>query len=30
VRGYLAGTQRSPTIVQNYFHAEPVRYAAEP
>lgn len=28
VRGYLAGTQRSPTIVQSYFHAEPVRYAA--
>jgi transposase len=28
VRGYLAGTQRSPQIVQNYFHAESVRYAA--
>ncbi|MBI5866107.1 MAG: IS630 family transposase [Planctomycetes bacterium] len=28
VRGYLAGTQRSPQIVRNYFHAEPVRYAA--
>jgi transposase len=28
VRGYLAGTQRSPTLVQSYFHAEPVRYAA--
>jgi len=29
VRGYLAGTQRSPDIVRNYFHAESVRYAAE-
>lgn len=28
VRGYLAGTQRSPQIVRNYFHAESVRYAA--
>lgn len=28
VRGYLAGTQRAPQIVQSYFHAEPVRYAA--
>ena len=29
VRGYLSSTQRSPQIVRNYFHAEPVRYAAE-
>jgi transposase len=29
VRGYLAGTQRMPQIVQSYFLAEPVRYAAE-
>jgi transposase len=28
VRGYLRGTQRQGQIVQNYFHAEPVRYAA--
>lgn len=28
VRGYLRGTQRRPQIVRNYFHAEPVRYAA--
>jgi len=28
VRGYLRGTQRQPQIVRNYFHAEPVRYAA--
>lgn len=30
VRGYLRGTQRQSQIVRNYFHAEPVRYAAEP
>jgi transposase len=29
VRSYLRGTQKSPQIVRNYFHAEPVRYAAE-
>ena len=29
VRGYLRGTQRQSQIVRNYFHAEPVRYAAE-
>ena len=29
VRGYLRGTQRQPTLVARYFHAEPVRYAAE-
>lgn len=29
VRGYLRGTQRQPQIVQNYFQAEHVRYAAE-
>jgi transposase len=28
VRGYLRGTQRQPTLVARYFHAEPVRYAA--
>ena len=29
VRGYLRSTQRQPTLVSNYFHAEPVRYAAD-
>jgi transposase len=29
VRGYLRGTQKQPRIVQNYFQAEHVRYAAE-
>jgi transposase len=29
VHGYLSSTQRLPQIVRNYFHAEPVRYAAE-
>ncbi len=29
VRGYLRGTQRSTHIVQSYFHAEAVRYAAQ-
>lgn len=28
VRGYLRSTQRMPDIVQNYFNAKPVRYAA--
>ncbi|MGE0480346.1 MAG: transposase [Vicinamibacterales bacterium] len=28
VRGYLRGTQRQPAIVERYFHARPVRYAA--
>jgi transposase len=28
VRSYLWSTQRQPEIVQSYFHAEPVRYAA--
>lgn len=28
VRGYLRGTQRQPKLVERYFHAEPVRYAA--
>lgn len=28
VRGYLRGTQRQPSLVARYFHAEPVRYAA--
>ena len=28
VRSYLRSTQRQPEIVRNYFHAEPVRYAA--
>lgn len=29
VHGYLRGTQRRTDIVQSYFHAEPVRYAAQ-
>lgn len=29
VRGYLRSTQRQPALVANYFHAEPVRYAAD-
>lgn len=29
VRSYLRETQRNPTIVASYFHAESVRYAAE-
>jgi transposase len=28
VRGYLRGTQRQPRLVERYFHAQPVRYAA--
>lgn len=28
IRSYLRSTQRQPAIVRNYFHAEPVRYAA--
>ena len=28
VRSYLWSTQRRPDIVQNYFQAKPVRYAA--
>ncbi len=28
VRSYLRSTQRQPDVVRNYFHAEPVRYAA--
>ena len=28
VRSYLRSTQHQPAIVRNYFHAEPVRYAA--
>ena len=28
VRSYLRSTQRQPTIVKSYFHAESVRYAA--
>ena len=27
-RTYLRQTQRVPVIVSNYFHAEPIRYAA--
>ena len=30
VRGYLRSTQRQPSLVANYFHAKPVRYAAGP
>ena len=29
VRGYLHSTQRQPELVSRYFHAEPVRYAAD-
>ena len=29
VRGYLRSTQRQPELVSRYFHAEPVRYAAD-
>lgn len=30
VRGYLRSTQRQPALVCKFFHADPVRYAAEP
>ena len=29
IRGYLRSTQRQPSLVVNYFHAESVRYAVE-